>query len=423
MSAGPGHESGRAPRDKRGAAGRGRRKRKPSAVADIDVARRIVRELDALARTLLSRELGGQTPGRPIGPVPVALEARPGGRGEVQEDRRAEALLAALGRRVQRVSDGVVPFRPGRVYCFWCRSNACDHGAPATAREVFIGFEPTGRPRFNDFADLALARGAPGIEGIYRDPPQPTAIHDDGRALRADQLGVFGRSSTVFRVVGQVAVGYLPFRLQTGACEPFALTVQVTEVRRRDGAPLLDLNVLGAPPEGTLESWIDTAFDGAVLEMVGRSRRRVRDLGRRMRGRAGRSAVETEVASVLNDVARNLERFCRQAGRRTGHAKERRREGGRPTGMALEDARRAADGAIFRDEKHATLIVLAARGRTHVFSPGGRHITSISYSREAIARKQKLRIWLPAGPDEAERLRNAINRSRTGPSPDDRHTE
>jgi hypothetical protein len=362
---------------------------------------------------MLRRELLDQAPTRPVGDLPLELTVRLEGAGA--DDDRAERVLAELKKRVQEVSDGVVPLRPGRVYCYWCRSNACEHGGPRTPRDVFIGYEPTGRPRFNDFADLALARGDPRIEGIYRDPPEPISIYDSGKTLRADQLPIFGGGSVSFNILGQVTVGYLPFvSRRPGERRVFSITFQATEARRRDGGILLDLNVLGRPPDGTLEGWIDTAFDGAVLAAVRRARRRIRELGRRQRGARNRDALEAGVEPFLNELAKTLERFCRQAGRRTNHVRDRRRQGDRPTRMALEDARLARTGGLFWDERHGTYIVLGPRGRTHVFNPSGRHITSVSYSRESIVRKQKQRHWRELDAAEIEAFQEVVRRSGNG---------
>ena len=122
---------------------------------------------------------------------------------------------------------------------------------------------------------------------------------------------------------------------------------------------------------------MDTAFDGAVYDAVQRARRRIRDAGRQQNGRRHRGALEAVVEPHLKELARTFERFYRQAGRRTAHLETRRREGGRPTHMALDDLRRARPGALYRDEKNGTYIVLGPRGRTHVFNPDGKHITSV----------------------------------------------
>jgi len=389
------------------------RRRRPQENRDLTEAGKILGRLDALAGELLRRELMGQAPLRPVGSLPLDITVFPDRSDRSDRstdiDTRPRILLEQLRERIQEVGDGVIALRPGRIYCYWCKSNACHHGLPMTPREVFIGYDPTGRPRFNDFADLALARRDPRIEGLYRDPPEPMAIYENGAALRADQLQVFGGRSVVFNILGQVAIGYFPFKAKrSGEREVFSLTLQAIETRRRDGGTLLDLNILGRIPEGTLQQWIDEAFDGAMLRTVRQARRRIREVGRKNRGRQNRGELEALVEPHLNELARTLERFPRQVVRRTSHVQNRRRQGNRPTRKALEDARSAQADALFRDEKHGTYVVLGPRGRTHVFSTEGRHITSVTYSREAVERKQKQKIWRVLDTEEEAGFRGIV---------------
>ena len=82
--------------------------------------------------------------------------------------------------------------------------------------------------------------------------------------------------------------------------------------------------------------------------------------------------------------------------------------GARPTRKAVEDIRTARDDAFMFDEKSGTVVVLGDRGRTHFFTPAGRLVSSVRYSREAIERKRKLGVWRGASLDEAARLRAAL---------------
>jgi hypothetical protein len=51
------------------------------------------------------------------------------------------------------------------------------------------------------------------------------------------------------------------------------------------------------------------------------------------------------------------------------------------------------------------VVVLGDRGRTHFFTPDGRLVSSVRYSREAIERKVKLEVWRKATAEVAEALR------------------
>ena len=76
--------------------------------------------------------------------------------------------------------------------------------------------------------------------------------------------------------------------------------------------------------------------------------------------------------------------------------------------MALEDARRARAGGLFWDDKNETYVVLGPRGRTHVFNLEGLHITSVNYSREALERKQKQKLWRELDRREIEEFRRIV---------------
>lgn len=382
-----------------------RRRRRSGRDRDEAAVREVLARLDAIARRVLERELRGQRPSRPLGritlDVDVALDGRP------DDDDRVAATLRHLGDRVRAVSDGVVPLRPGRIYCFRSGSSREPHCVPATPREVFIGYDPTGRPRFTDFADLALARGDARIDDLYQDPPRPFAIYASGHELRMDQLDVFGGRSDAFRIIAQLAFGYVPARGRVGVDgDAFSLTIQAVETRDTRDAARFDLNIVGGPSDRSLEAWLAEALDGAVATAVRAARRRVRDVAR---GRRAGTDAEAAIEPILRDLARALERFYRQRGRRTRHSRDRRQQRDRPTQQALVDAERADADHVFRDDEKRTWVVVGPRGRTHVFSDDGRHVTSVSYTREAIERKCRQKRWRSV---DADRWADALARLR-----------
>jgi hypothetical protein len=114
------------------------------------------------------------------------------------------------------------------------------------------------------------------------------------------------------------------------------------------------------------------------------------------------------VDGILRGLARRLERDRRARGRRTRHAEQRHKSGKRPTRKAVDDAREVNADSVMVDEARGTLVVLGERGRTHFFTPGGRLVSSVSYGKEAIARKIKLDRWRPATAEEAESLRSRL---------------
>jgi hypothetical protein len=62
----------------------------------------------------------------------------------------------------------------------------------------------------------------------------------------------------------------------------------------------------------------------------------------------------------------------------------------------------AAD--VMVDDRHGTLVVPGARGRMHFYTSGGKLVSSVRYSRDAIERKRRLGVWRPSRPEEAEPL-------------------
>src|SRR6185295_6655773 len=111
---------------------------------------------------------------------------------------------------------------------------------------------------------------------------------------------------------------------------------------------------------------------------------------------------------ILQGLARRLEQDRRGTGRRTLHAGERHAGGDRPTRKALDDIRDARAEAFLRDDRSGALVVLGDRGRTHFFTPEGRLMSSVRYSREAIDRKRRQGIWRPIADADARAARERL---------------
>jgi hypothetical protein len=111
---------------------------------------------------------------------------------------------------------------------------------------------------------------------------------------------------------------------------------------------------------------------------------------------------------ILQGLARRLEQDVKGRARRTAHADERHETGERPTRMALEDIRGARPEAFLLDQRSGVVVVLGSRGRTHFFSPEGRLVSSVRYSRDAIERKKKQGIWRALGTEEARTVRHGL---------------
>jgi len=116
---------------------------------------------------------------------------------------------------------------------------------------------------------------------------------------------------------------------------------------------------------------------------------------------------------ILNGLARRLEQDLRGRSRRTAHADRRHQDGDRPTRKALDDTRQTrSNGLLLVDERSGALVILGERGRTHFFTPEGRLVSSVRYSREAIERKRQAGLWRSAGDEEARDFRARLQQDK-----------
>lgn len=84
--------------------------------------------------------------------------------------------------------------------------------------------------------------------------------------------------------------------------------------------------------------------------------------------------------------------------RRTPHGESRHDDAGRPTVEAASD--KASASEIYRDLESELYVFIGARGRTHVFTPGGRHHTSFRTTRANRLVREDDGKWERIGRDE-----------------------
>ncbi|MEM7584535.1 MAG: hypothetical protein AAF560_14190 [Acidobacteriota bacterium] len=318
-----------------------------------------------------------------------------------------------LKREVEALLAHRAAFRPGRVFCPRCASADCEHSLPASAREIFAGYGPTGLPRFQDYGQWLLEHQHPEIERLYQRPPQLVTARISGRELYAQLLPAFRERRIDTRIHGQVVAGWFPVPGLSGAPESLALSFQVissaTRRRRRKGRPRrrYSLNVIGVGPEGEplaelYERLGSIRWRGAVSwsqeALVSIERSQVK---------ASRRELDDRLKGVLAGIARRLEHHRRARDRRTDHAQQRHTEGDRPTRMALKDLAHASDEDILFDARRETLVVLGDKGRVHVFNQQGKLVTSIRYPAESIEKKRRS-VWRSASNEEIARLRRRV---------------
>jgi|CXWL01.1.fsa_nt_gi hypothetical protein len=376
-------------------------------------------------------------PQRPVEPSQLAAAAR-------ELDSDLEHGLATLIR--QRAA-----WRPGHVTCLRCAPAPCDHGRPAGPREVFAGYGPSGLPRFRDLGQLLLELRDPRVDRLYAVATTPAASIRTGSrpgarrrephpasappgesaflahvmtypALAADLLPAYVRPDLP-RLVGQVVAGWYLFPGSKGHLETVALTIQILATPSARGRHRLGFNLVGSGPGGeSLSALPGVSPPGARQRTVGEEREQgdtvppwtgamlwAQGILRQLERTAlAAEQLDRRLHGLLRGIAARLEHDRRASGRRTRHAEERHQSGERPTRQALADAARASSEQVLVDVQRSTLVVLGERGRAHVFTPGGRLVTSLRYGAEAIARRRERGTWRLAKAEELAALQGAL---------------
>lgn len=364
-----------------------------------DVLHRILREL-------LARKPGGHLLEGRLDRLELRLPLDLSGSGAGPQ-AFAQDLVASLDAILDDAIQHAAAFRPGHAFCHRCGAATCEHSQPPSARHVFVGYAATGTPRWEDFAQRCLDLGYPDVDRLFEEPPAFITVASDGHGLGGQLLEAF-RHERAFDLLGQVAAGFFPVRTLDGEGRGvLALSFQIAASRPRRGGLTLGLNVLGRTPQGQpldllWERQDEIPWRAPVLW----AQAALRTLeGRRRREPA---LLEARVGGILRGLARRLERERRARSRRTDHAHQRHRSGERPTRQAFEDARTIRPDEVLVDERHGTLVVPGQRGRIHFFSPDGRLVSSVRYSREAIERKRKSGAWKAADPGAARAMIEAL---------------
>lgn len=301
-------------------------------------------------------------------------------------------------------------FRPGRVYCYNCESSDCRHASPPDHLSVFLGYTPTGFPLWTEFYNLLLDARDPRIDDLLQEEPQIVSLCQGRDALKEEQLQIFGKESGLYDIMGQVVAGYFPFPRGAGGSRT-ALTIQAIRcvIRSR---PTLHLNLIGRLPEGAdLMGHLKGSPEQELEGLLTAAQKKLKALELKLRSpssRKGKEAVYSKVLPILRQLARGLERTFRRRRRRTRHAMERREE--RPAvGLALRDVIKASSPESFLyDELHHTFIVLGPKWRVHVFGEDGRHVTSMTLTREGVRKRIDTRRWRYANRDEVEKVRTRV---------------
>ncbi len=314
----------------------------------------------------------------------------------------AGTAVEQILQRVREVREHERALRPGAVFNYFAGSSHAEGCRPTEPRQVFDGYNSTGRPVFSDFVTMSIERKDPNIDRLLAGEDLILTRVTMGRVLRTQQLAEFGGNSPVFKILGQVDAGLFKVLGAAGKC---AFSFQLLRGATLEGRVRLRLH-----PVGALDP-MDLA-DPALLQILSRFQRRLDTEALRLQGQSQGGEVDEEafVLPLLNDLARQLENRTRNAGRRTQHGLERSESAQRPTSRAYPDAGEASDDSILWDLDQNTIVVLGGRGRVHVFTPQGKHVTSVMMQGSAIERRQHMGRWRLAEPEERGEFRIQIKR-------------
>lgn len=314
----------------------------------------------------------------------------------------AGTAVEQISKRVREVREHEKALRPGAVYSYFANSSHAEGCRPTEPRHVFDGYSSTGKPMFSDFVTMAIERKDPNIDRLLAGEDIVLTRVTLGRVLRTQQLAEFGNSSPVFKILGQVDAGLFRVLGAAGRC---AFSFQLLRGTTLEGRVRLRLHPVGAVDPMELA-------DPALLQILSRFQRHLDVEAMRLQGQLQNGEVDEEafVLPMLQEFAERLQSRTRNAGRRTQHGLERSEEGQRPTSRAYPDAGEANDDAILWDLDQNTVVVLGGKGRVHVFTPQGRHVTSVMMQGQAIERRRHMGRWRLAEPEERGEFRIHIKR-------------
>lgn len=379
-----------------------------------EIGREISERLSRLAGLLSEARGVGPTEPSLLDSVELNLKVSLKKKGGHQE--AGVAIMEALDRAIHEGLRSAGAFQLGSVYCFLCDRPDCEHSVPVERTATFIGYAPHGKPEWRSFINVCIERKEERVDQLYGLNPDVIAIVQEPDELEDGLLTGFGKGDQAYRLLGQVVAGLLPPSLDRRVRSEtrIAMTLQLIETQGRGGGRRIRLNVLGLGQDDLNEA----AANGgprspaeALRRTLMALRERVDVLGRR-HARSVRAKkpldLEAEVRPVLRKLRADIERIFRSSKRRTTHAERRHTSGERPTGDAMNDVAHASAEHFYHDSRRNTVVVLGARGRAHVFSPAGRHVTSLRLDPGELRRKTERQRWTPLAPEAAMELRTRL---------------
>lgn len=380
-------------------------------------------ELETGIASLVREIYGGAFGGFSKLPNPFGLDLR--FRVDPQDHWRVtgtESLIEQIQRIVTELGSASDCFRNGRVYCYHCDSNECEHATPPRPKAVFSGFSASGLPQWSDLAQWLVDGQDERAYLLFEPRPVVLAMVTLGRDLKKEQLHLYGKASKSYDILGQVASGY--FEEAGGPREDrrFALTSQVVESRGPHGEPRLELNVLGSLPCGTDPmDYLDEVCSEEMRNAFLAAEMQIEEIQSKLWSPRGalsqkdKSRFMRGVPRILKDLAAHIERYGRLSSRRTHHAGQRSREH-RPVFKAIDDARGSSMDRILWDPSRETVVVLGHKNRVHVFSPTGELVTSLTLAKTSVARRLRRGRWITAPSEIRDQFLGALGSDARDPA-------
>ncbi len=315
-----------------------------------------------------------------------------------------ELLAETIIEQARISASETATIQNGRVFCYHCKSCTCEHAEPPDAGQVFMGYGNNGRPIWLEFFNALNSLEDDRLDQLFEDRAKPVARLMGRKRLIANQFVGGGRNSMTYRIIAQVIAGY--FRIQGQRC---AVTFQVVENTKRELhlqfiAPDLVREVFADPP-GKSHSSFYRIYD-ATQEL----RHKLRELGpewRNCEGNAARKKTQDKVFSQLRHLMHIIERKGRQAHRRTKHAQQRSNDN-RPVHKAIDDVNAAPREDFYVDRARQSIIVVGKKGRAHVFSQEGRHITTLNLPADKLERRVQRNRYAPMPAEDIDSFRAAV---------------
>lgn len=298
-------------------------------------------------------------------------------------------------------------FREGWVFDFQAGTNESPLCRPPSSIAVFAGFDNMGRPKWQEYTQVLLDAKDPEVERLRHKTASLVARVRMGKELKEEQLGSHGRASKDFSLLGQLTAGWFslpPAFAKIAGDERLAITFQIVETRIK-GDFGLKLNTLAG---GLLPMELDDLFQESGFRNVAKARARTVDEIASMEGRA-RAALAAKNTSEFQGVMRGVPKLLNRFKGWLENDKPRTGAQRPPPDPSLwkEDALEAGVDEVFFDAVRSSWLLLGSRGKAHVFTENGRHVTSFALTPDLIEKRIVSERWV-GGKEEAKSVLSSI---------------